>query len=87
MKYVVKTLNEDVNHLFHQATDAERQLVADLPQMWDDLLLKSKNVDASLIVVKKKFTEITQVQIGEFGIELQKFQERFKEEGPGAVVH
>lgn len=60
--------------------------MADLPQMWDDLLLKSKNVDASLIVVKKKFTEITQVQIGEFGIELQTFQERFREEGPGAVA-
>jgi hypothetical protein len=29
--------------------------------------------------------QITQSQIGDFGGELQKFQERFKELGPGAV--
>ncbi len=41
-----------------QATDEEIMLAAVLPQMWDDLVYKSKNTDASLIVVKKKFTEV-----------------------------
>ena len=68
-----------------QTTDAEKLLVAALPQMWEDLVLKSKNVDASLIVVKKKFTEITQHQIKDFGKELGTFEERFHMEGPGAV--
>ena len=36
----------------------ERQIVMYMPVQWDDLVLKSKNVDASLIVVKKKFTEV-----------------------------
>lgn len=67
------------------SSEAEKELVANLPQMWEDLVLKSKNVDASLVVVKKKFTEITQAQIKEFGAELKGFQERFKEEGPGSV--
>ena len=30
----------------------------ELPTMWYDLVLKSKNIDASLVVVKKKFTEV-----------------------------
>ncbi len=36
----------------------ERDLVRTLPTMWDELVLKSKNVDASLITVKRKFTEV-----------------------------
>ena len=36
----------------------ERDLVVTMPAMWDDLVLKSKNIDASLITVKKKFTEV-----------------------------
>ena len=36
----------------------ERDLVATMPAMWDELVLKSKNIDASLITVKKKFTEV-----------------------------
>ncbi len=34
-----------------------------MPVQWDDLVLKSKNVDASLIVVKKKFTEVTLILV------------------------
>ena len=30
-----------------------------MPAMWDELVLKSKNIDASLITVKKKFTEVS----------------------------
>lgn len=52
---------------------------------WEALVLESKNVDASLVVVKKKFTEITTKQIGGFGKEVQDFQDRFKMEGPGAI--
>ena len=69
------------------SSEAERELVANLFPLWDDLVLKSKNVDASLVVVKRKFTEITQTQIKEFGEELKTFQEHFKEEGPGSVGH
>lgn len=29
-----------------------------MPQMWEDLVWKSKNVDASLFAVKKKFKEV-----------------------------
>ena len=55
-----KSLRENV---ILQTSEAEKELVAALPEMWAELMLKSKNVDASLIVVKKKFTEITQQQI------------------------
>ncbi|PIK48528.1 putative dynein heavy chain 10, axonemal isoform X3 [Apostichopus japonicus] len=66
-------------------TDEEREACANIQQIWEDLFLESKYVDASLIVVKKKFTEITQTQIGGFSTELDKFHGRFKEEGPCAV--
>ena len=59
--------------------------MAKLPEMWLELVLKSKNVDASLIVVKRKFTEITMQQIKDFGKELQEFEERFRENGPGSI--
>ena len=36
----------------------ETELVERLPQMWEDLVLKSKNIDAGLTRVKKKFTEV-----------------------------
>ncbi|KAL3856163.1 hypothetical protein ACJMK2_010948 [Sinanodonta woodiana] len=68
-----------------QVTDEEKELQWKLPQLWDDLILKSKNIDASLVVVKKKFTEITQDQIKGFRKELVEFGERFYLEGPGAV--
>ena len=39
-------------------TSEEKLLVEKLPQLWQDLVLKSKNIDASLVVVKRKFTEV-----------------------------
>ncbi|XP_041455872.1 dynein heavy chain 10, axonemal-like [Lytechinus variegatus] len=66
-------------------SEEETETCQNIKQMWDDLFLESKHVDASLVVVKKKFTEITQVQIGGFSTELNSFQERFKMNGPGAV--
>lgn len=41
-------------------TDEEKEACASIQQMWEDLFLESKYVDASLIVVKKKFTEVSQ---------------------------
>ena len=70
---------------YKQVTDEEKALVEDIWSKWEELVLQSKNVDASLVVVKKKFTEITTVQIGDFGGEVQKFQEKFKMYGPGAI--
>ncbi|XP_077995609.1 dynein axonemal heavy chain 10-like isoform X2 [Glandiceps talaboti] len=67
-----------------EVTEEEKTLCDTIRQIWEDLFLESKHVDASLIVVKKKFTEITQDQITGFGSELSSFQDRFKMEGPGA---
>ena len=41
-----------------QVTTAETELVKTLNDTWEELVLKSKNIDASLITVKKKFTEV-----------------------------
>ncbi|XP_050408300.1 dynein axonemal heavy chain 10 [Patella vulgata] len=68
-----------------QVPQEEKDLQERLPQIWDDLVLKSKNVDASLVVVKKKFTEITQDEIKVFRKNLETFAETFKIEGPGSV--
>ena len=43
---------------FRQNPGEETELVERLPQMWEDLVLKSKNIDAGLTRVKKKFTEV-----------------------------
>ncbi|XP_059165934.1 dynein axonemal heavy chain 10-like isoform X2 [Physella acuta] len=65
--------------------EKEKELQAQLPQIWDELVLKSKNIDASLVKVKRKFTEITQEQISAFKKGLNDFADRFLLEGPGAV--
>lgn len=44
--------------MYLQVSDDEKELVKKLPQLWDDLVMKSKNIDASLVVVKRKFTEV-----------------------------
>ena len=41
-----------------QQRGEETDLVARLPTIWDDLVLKSKNIDANLKMVKQKFTEV-----------------------------
>ncbi|XP_035829687.1 dynein heavy chain 10, axonemal isoform X2 [Aplysia californica] len=65
--------------------EKDLELQAKLPEIWDELVLKSKNIDASLVKVKKKFTEITQDQITDFQKALADFSDRFLLEGPGAV--
>lgn len=39
-------------------TAEETETCLNIKQMWDDLAMESKHVDASLVVVKKKFTEV-----------------------------
>ena len=45
--------------MFLQVTEEEKELQWKMPQIWDDLVLKSKNIDASLFAVKKKFKEVS----------------------------
>ncbi|XP_064612357.1 LOW QUALITY PROTEIN: dynein axonemal heavy chain 10-like [Liolophura sinensis] len=66
-------------------SDADKQLCEVMPQKWDDLVLKSKQTDARLATVKKKFTDITQDQIKDFSKEVQEFAEKFHLYGPGSV--
>ncbi|CAH1233746.1 DNAH10 [Branchiostoma lanceolatum] len=68
-----------------EVTEEEIELVKDMPQIWGDLFMDSKFVDARLGPVKKKFTEITLQQIQEFDKDLNTFGETFHAEGPGAV--
>ncbi|XP_014674920.1 PREDICTED: dynein heavy chain 10, axonemal-like [Priapulus caudatus] len=63
----------------------EAELADHIRNIWDELVYNSKRVDATLISVKKKFTNITKSQIAQFGNELAVFAERFHSEGPGAV--
>ena len=36
----------------------EKTMADEIPTIWHELVLKSKNIDASLVVVKKKFTQV-----------------------------
>jgi len=36
---------------------SEKEAADKLPADWDNVILKSKNVDASLTIVKRKFTQ------------------------------
>ena len=44
-----------------EVTEEERELCKNIRQMWEELFLESKHVDASLIIVKKKFTEVSYI--------------------------
>ncbi|XP_014779882.1 dynein axonemal heavy chain 10 isoform X2 [Octopus bimaculoides] len=68
-----------------EVTEEEKKSVSEIFILWDDLTQKAKNVEFSLRIVKKKFTEITQTQITEFSDRLKEFYERFRTEGPGTV--
>ena len=43
-----------------QDNAAEKEAADRLPAEWDEVILKSKNVDASLRIVKRKFTQAIQ---------------------------
>lgn len=72
----------------HEMTIPEEEWVLQrqLRGMWNDLVWESKDTDARLITVKRKFTEITKQQICHFAKDLAEFADRFKFEGPGAVA-
>ncbi|XP_076108254.1 dynein axonemal heavy chain 10-like isoform X2 [Mytilus galloprovincialis] len=68
-----------------KVTDEEKELQWKMWQIWDELVYKSKNTDAGLFNVKKKFTEYTTDQIKEFKKDITTFLTKFYESGPGAV--
>lgn len=39
--------------------ESELELSTNIAQAWDDLFMESRRVDASLVSVKKKFTEVS----------------------------
>jgi hypothetical protein len=47
--------------LLFQVPEAEIELSNSISQIWEDLYLQSKWVDASLVSVKMKFTEVSVV--------------------------
>uniref|UniRef100_A0A3Q2PNV9 Dynein axonemal heavy chain 10 n=1 Tax=Fundulus heteroclitus TaxID=8078 RepID=A0A3Q2PNV9_FUNHE len=63
----------------------EKELVAKIEKMWNDLFVEAREVDQSLTDVKKSFTEITKKNVEEFKQELVIFAESFNIHGPGAV--
>ncbi|KAJ3349859.1 Dynein heavy chain 10, axonemal [Entophlyctis luteolus] len=56
-----------------------------LPETWENMLLKASDVDDSLIPVKAKFTETTQNQVKDFKSELKIFKDEFTMNGPGVI--
>ena len=68
-----------------QFPEAERELQGNIDLVWEKLFLDTKITEASLVVVKKKFTGITVEQIGDFQGELKGFHQKFVSEGPGVV--
>lgn len=41
-----------------KVSEEENDLLVEVPQQWDNLLMKAKNVDAKLITVKLVFTQV-----------------------------
>ncbi|CAH3028713.1 unnamed protein product, partial [Porites evermanni] len=68
-----------------EVPEGELELSTNVTQAWDDLFLESRRVDASLVSVKKKFTEITQDQVADFSTDISKFKESFINEGPNSI--
>lgn len=57
MQFIVADL-EACSSVIFQVDEKEKELQKRLPQIWDELILKSKNIGASLLKVKLKFTEV-----------------------------
>ena len=65
--------------------ESELVLASGITNMWNDLFQEARRVDHSLVVVKKKFTEITCEQVVEFTKDVEALYNRFQSEGPGTV--
>lgn len=63
----------------------ELGLAENLAKQWDDIYEQSKEVDASLEIVKAKFTGQTTQQVKDFKLSVQRFKEEFTLHGPGAI--
>lgn len=63
----------------------EEEILNTIESYWSQLFLNSKHRDVGLSVIKERFTEITQIQINEFGKAIKAFAEKFAQHGPGSV--
>ncbi|KAI8916282.1 dynein heavy chain and region D6 of dynein motor-domain-containing protein [Gorgonomyces haynaldii] len=68
-----------------QVEEQELTLAESLPKEWDDMMMKAKEIDVSLMSVKAKFSEQTQEKVKVFKVLLQKYKEEFAIHGPGVV--
>ncbi|XP_075852592.1 dynein axonemal heavy chain 10 [Microcebus murinus] len=66
-------------------SDAEKELVENIENMWSSLFNESVNVEHSLGGIKRTFTEITRGEIANFRALIEEFARRFYSEGPGSV--
>ncbi|BFZ18222.1 hypothetical protein BsWGS_21261 [Bradybaena similaris] len=69
----------------YNVPEEQLQLQADLPFIYERLLLKAKIRDCRLQAVKTKFSAITEKQVLSFKEECEQFYNKFVEEGPGSV--
>ncbi|ESN91800.1 hypothetical protein HELRODRAFT_96436 [Helobdella robusta] len=72
--------------MYNLLNSREKLLEAnDLMNVWWKLFVKSKDVDSSLMSVKRKFRQLTLAQMKEFKKVLEELKEQFQAEGPGVV--
>ncbi|XP_034494845.1 dynein heavy chain 10, axonemal isoform X4 [Ailuropoda melanoleuca] len=66
-------------------SDAEKELVDNIEDMWSNLFNESVNVEHALGGIKRTFTEITRGEISNYRQRIEDFAKRFYHEGPGSV--
>uniref|UniRef100_A0A452SER6 Dynein axonemal heavy chain 10 n=1 Tax=Ursus americanus TaxID=9643 RepID=A0A452SER6_URSAM len=66
-------------------SDAEKELVDNIENMWSNLFNESVNVEHALGGIKRTFTEITRGEISNYRQQIEDFAKRFYREGPGSV--
>lgn len=66
-------------------TEEEKEKLKLVQPKWESLFINSKHRDVGLTIIKERFTEITQEQIGDFGLKIKAFAEKFAHHGPGSV--
>jgi dynein heavy chain len=68
-----------------EVAEEEVTLASSIEEVWKTFFVGVRQRDRGLVRVKRKFTVITKQQVEEFKVEVTKFSERFKAEGPGSV--
>ena len=66
-------------------TQDEEKVLDGIRDEWDGLSYRSKCVDVELTPIKRKFTVITQEEIGGFKDQMVAFAEKFEGEGPSTI--